>query len=147
MKEISILKLKLVREGSIDYSDVVVNSSDKATDIFTNMLQDEVQEVFAMITLNTKNNITGYFEVHRGNLNSSLVSIAEIAKRALLNNAQKVIVAHNHPSGNVTPSREDIIVTKAIYHGLRTLQIELIDSLIIGNGIHKSLRSEIESEK
>ena len=147
MKEISILKLKLVREGSIDYSDVVVNSSDKATDIFTNMLQDEVQEVFAMITLNTKNNITGYFEVHRGNLNSSLVSIAEIAKRALLNNAQKVIVAHNHPSGNVAPSREDIIVTKAVYHGLKTLQIELLDSLIIGNGIHKSLRSEIESEK
>lgn len=135
--ELEIMKLKLVRESVVGYE--AVNSIDAAMSIFRSMLEEEAQEVFSMIALDTKNNLLGYFEVHRGAIDRSLVSIREVAKRALMVNAKSVIVAHNHPSGNAEPSKNDYEVSKALKEGLEVLEIKLLDHVVIGaNGSYAS---------
>lgn len=135
--ELEIMKLKLVRESVVGYE--AVNSIDAAMSIFRSMLEEEAQEVFSMIALDTKNNLLGYFEVHRGAIDRSLVSIREVAKRALMVNAKSVIVAHNHPSGNAEPSNNDYEVSKALKEGLEVLEIKLLDHVVIGaNGSYES---------
>jgi DNA repair protein RadC len=91
------------------------------------------EESMVMITLDTKNNITGLFTVSQGSLNSSIVHPREIYKRAILQNAASIIIAHNHPSGDTTPSQEDIAVTKRISEAGKLLGIELLDHIIVGD--------------
>lgn len=135
--ELEIMKLKLVRESVVSYE--AVSGIDGAVSIFKTMLEEEAQEVFSMIALDTKNVMVGYFEVHRGALDRSLVSIREVAKRALMVNAKSVIVAHNHPSGNAQPSKNDYEVSQALVEGLAVLEIKLLDHLVIGaNGSYES---------
>ena len=144
MADISILKLKLIREGTIHYEPVLNTIS--AGKVFARFLKDEPQEVFSMIALDQKNVVMGYFEVHRGAVDRSIVSIKEVAKRALLVNASKVIVAHNHPSGNTKPSREDVIVTNALETGLGLLEIQLLDHIIIGSDGALSIKEMMSND-
>jgi DNA repair protein RadC len=78
--------------------------------------------------------------VYKGSLNSSMVRIAEIFRAAIEAPAAAIIVAHNHPSGDPSPSPEDIRVTKQIVEAGKLLDIELLDHLIIGNGRYISLK-------
>ena len=75
-------------------------------------LNQRTEEVFVMLTLDIKNSITGVFEVSIGSINSSLVTPREVYKRAMLQNASAIIIAHNHPSGSLDLSSKDIDVTK-----------------------------------
>ena len=86
-----------------------------------------------MLVLDIKNNVRGAFEVSRGGLNASIVHPREIFKRALLLNAASIILAHNHPSGDTTPSREDINITKRLVEGGKILGIEVLDHIIVGD--------------
>jgi DNA repair protein RadC len=91
------------------------------------------EEVFAMITLDVKNKITGIFEVSVGTLSSSLVAPREVYKRALLQNAAAVIFGHNHPSGEVNASSDDIEITKKLEKGGELLGISVFDHIIVGD--------------
>ena len=93
-----------------------------------------------LITLDTKNNITGIFTVSTGSLNASIVHPREVFKRAVLQNAASIIICHNHPSGDPTPSQEDINTTKRIYDAGKILGIELLDHIIIGDNDYISLK-------
>jgi DNA repair protein RadC len=99
------------------------------------------EEVLLMISLNTKNRVTGLFEVSRGTLSASLVHPREVFKRAILNNASSIIIAHNHPSGDLKPSREDIELTRKLMDAGRILGISLLDHIIIGDDDYYSLMS------
>ncbi len=91
------------------------------------------QEVFWVVLLDTKNRLIGRpVEAHRGTLNSSPVHPREIFKRAISHSAAAVILAHNHPSGDPTPSAEDITITKRLIEGARLLGINVLDHVIIG---------------
>lgn len=136
---LEILKLKLVRESEVEYDSI--DSLEAAAQIFKKMLKDESQEVFSMIAVDTKGKPVGYFEVHRGALDRSIVSVREVVKRALLSNAAAVIVAHNHPSGNATPSSNDYFVSDALKAGLATVEIKLLDHLVIGDNIRSAMNS------
>ena len=145
MVNISFLNLRVVKETSGRYD--VRKKIQSPNDIF-NIAQNVIQaneyaeENLWLITLDTKNNITGIFTVSTGSLNSSIVHPREVFKRAVLQNAASIIICHNHPSGDITPSQEDINITKRLYEAGRILGIELLDHIIIGDNKYTSLKEK-----
>jgi DNA repair protein RadC len=108
-----------------------------------NMLSDlrhEVQEHFVVLLLDAKNHLLRRVDVHKGTLNQSLVGTREVFRDAIREGASSIIVAHNHPSGDPTPSREDIEITKSLVAAGRLLDIPVDDHVIIGDRRHTSLR-------
>lgn len=132
---ITTYSLKVVKEsaGKYDVSNKVSKPVD-AADIFREVLDMEylAEEVLAMATLDTKNKVTGIFEVSRGSINSSIVHPREVFKRACLQNAASILIAHNHPSGDPAPSNEDINITARLKECGKLLGIELLDHIILG---------------
>ena len=102
-----------------------------AMDIFH--LEQEAQEVLILISLNIKNMIMGVHEISRGSTSCSIVSPKEIFKTALLHNAEGIIMVHNHPSGDNTPSIPDMKVTSRISQAGRLLEIPLLDHIIVSD--------------
>jgi len=100
------------------------------------------QETLRVVLLNTKNQVIKFSDVYRGSLNSSLVRVAEVFKEAVRVNAAAIIVAHNHPSGDPTPSPEDARVTEQIVAAGKLLEIEVLDHLVIGERTYVSLREK-----
>lgn len=126
--------LQLVKETSAKYEiENKISTPDDIAKILSGVLNLEKQpeEVLVLATLNTKNVVTGLFEVSRGTVNSSLASPREILKRAILDNASSIIIAHNHPSGCSKPSSNDIEVTKRIAECGDLLDIKLLDHVIV----------------
>lgn len=138
-------KLELVKEESHLYEvETKISSPKDINEILTKVcrIQCNAEEVLILITLNTKNIVTGYFEVSRGTLNSSQVHPREVFKRALINNANAIIIAHNHPSDDPTPSKEDINITNRLKEAGKLLGIELLDHLIITENKFISLKEK-----
>lgn len=102
-----------------------------AMDIFH--LEQEAQEVLILISLNIKNMIMGVHEISRGSTSCSIVSPKEIFKTALLHNAKGIIMVHNHPSGDNTPSIPDMKVTSRISQAGKLLEIPLLDHIIVSD--------------
>jgi DNA repair protein RadC len=100
------------------------------------------QEHFVCLYLNTKNQVIHRKTVFIGSLNASIVHPREVFKEAIKRSAASVICAHNHPSGDPTPSREDIEVTKRLAECGRMIGIELLDHLIIGDRKFVSLKEK-----
>ena len=97
-------------------------------------LNKQSEEYVYMIALNTKCRPLGIFEVSHGAVNSSICNPREIFIKALLCGASGIILAHNHPSGDPTPSKEDERVYKRIKDAGNIIGIELLDNIIVGNG-------------
>ncbi len=93
---------------------------------------ESAQECFIVLTLNTKNRIIGKHIVSLGLLDQCLVHPREVYRRAIIDNAAAVIVAHNHPSGETNPSAEDIRLTRQLMEAGKTLGIKILDHVIIG---------------
>lgn len=100
------------------------------------------QEHFIAIYLNTKNQVIHRKTIFIGSLNASIVHPREVFKEAIKRSAASIICAHNHPSGDPTPSREDIDVTKRLAECGRIIGIELLDHLIIGDQKFVSLKEK-----
>lgn len=98
------------------------------------------QEHLRLVLLDTKNHVLSLPTVYVGSLNTNLIRIGELFRHALKENCAAVIVVHNHPSGDPTPSPEDVIVTRKIVEGGQMLDIEVLDHLIIGRGRFVSLK-------
>lgn len=108
--------------------------------VFTTMLQDQASEVFAILCLSTKHRVLAYHEVSRGCLDSTLVHPREVFKAALLANAAGIVLAHNHPSGDATPSPDDMALTRRLVDAGRLLGVDVLDHIVIGDGRHVSFR-------
>lgn len=147
MRNISFYSLRLVKEkgGRYDIQKKVTSPS-IAYDVSIKCLElDQLaEEMFVMLTLDTKNNVTGIFEVSRGSLNSSIVHPREVFKRALLQNASSIILVHNHPSGDSKPSKEDINITKRLKDGGKILGIEILDHIIVGHDEFYSMKEQMD---
>lgn len=98
------------------------------------------EEHFIAFHLDAKYQVIGYHEVSKGTLNASLVHPREVFKAALLSNAYAIIVAHNHPSGSVAPSREDIEVTKQLIAAGKIMGVLVADHCIVSSESMNSLR-------
>lgn len=131
-------RLQIIKEREYKYNcnTQKINSPDDVVKICLDILEiaREPEEIFGLITLDTKNNVTGYFEVSRGTINSSIVHPREVFKRAILQNATSVIFTHNHPSGDSEPSHEDIALTNRLDECGKMLGIKILDHIIIGEG-------------
>ena len=138
-------KLTVVKESSSKYEiSNIISSPQDIVNVVTHVLkiQEEAEEIFVLITLDTKNKVTGIFEVSRGSIDSSIVHPREVLKRALLNNSANIVVAHNHPSEDPTPSKNDINITLRLKEASDLIGINLLDHVIIGGSRYCSLREE-----
>jgi DNA repair protein RadC len=117
----------------------ITNPSDAAALIQYDMSALE-QEELRVLLLDTRNKVINIVTVYRGSLNSSQVRIGELFKRAISHNAAAIIVAHNHPSGDPSPSSDDIALTRGIVQAGHLLDIDVLDHLIIGLGCFVSLK-------
>ena len=95
-------------------------------------LHEETEEYLYMVCMNTKLEMTSVFEISHGNVNSSIVGVREVFQKALLANAVNIIMIHNHPSGDCTPSRQDIEITKRLKEAGTIIGIDVLDHIIIG---------------
>src|SRR3989344_8807208 len=103
-------------------------------DLFHERLKDKKQEEFYVLMLNSKNNIIKEQFIYKGTLNATIIEPREIFKEALKNSAAKIILIHNHPSGDPSPSKEDVDITKKIKEAGQIVDIKVLDHIIIGNG-------------
>lgn len=100
------------------------------------------QEHLRVMLLNTRNQVLDITEVYHGSLNASMVRVGEVFTPAVRRNAASIIVVHNHPSGDPTPSNEDVTVTRAMVQAGKLLDIELLDHLVIGQGHFVSMKEK-----
>jgi len=100
------------------------------------------QEQLRVVLLNTKNHVISIAEVYRGSVSTSLIRTSEVFREAVRENCPAIIVVHNHPSGDPTPSPDDIQVTEQIVAAGRVLDIEVLDHLIIGEQRFVSLKEQ-----
>ncbi len=96
-------------------------------------LRKHTQEVFACLFLDNQHRILAYEELFYGSINEVMVYPREIIKRALIHNAAKIILAHNHPSGDTSPSTTDYEITQLVKKALNLIDIVLIDHIIVGS--------------
>lgn len=121
--------------------DQVKSPADAAAFLMARMGLLDQEELWTVL-LNTKNYVIKIHRVYQGSLNSSMVRIGEVFREALKLNAAALIVAHNHPSGAVDASPEDILVTRQIVEAGKLLDCEVLDHLILSKGRWSSLREK-----
>lgn len=139
-KRVDIVKIQMVKEGSLLYKNRTVHSPQNGFDLMKQFLGDVDREHFIVMCLDTKNQPTSLNICHIGSLNSSLVHPREVFKSAILSNAASIMVGHNHPSGNPEPSEADIMMTKRLEEAGDLMGIRLLDHLIIGEDTYISLK-------
>lgn len=117
-------------------------SSEDLGEFLISRFAGKVAEEFVVYYLNVKNQVLGEFVESRGAFDASLVDHRVILRRALLLGATRLIVGHNHPSGDVTPSSNDEDVTLRLHMNAQMMGIDLLDHLIIGRDDYRSFREE-----
>ena len=127
------ITLPMVRESMRDATGSAVRARTPA-DIaaICSDLRQSAQEAFIVIDLNAKNNVIDKRLVTLGLLDASLVHPREVFRGAIVNNAAAVVVVHNHPSGDPTPSAEDVRITRQLVDAGRILSIKVLDHVVIG---------------
>jgi len=95
-----------------------------------------------VMPLDTRNRMLDVIEIYHGSLNSSMVRVGELFKPALQRNAASILIAHNHPSTDPTPSPEDVSVTRAIVQAGKLLDVSVVDHLVIGLSRWVSLKEK-----
>jgi DNA repair protein radc len=120
-----------------------ITSADDAARLIRMELMFLDHEEMHILLLDTRNQVVECIKRYKGTVNSSVLRIAEVLRPAITRNSPRIIVCHNHPSGDPTPSTEDIEVTKQLVQAARLLDIELLDHLIIGNPHYLSLKERL----
>lgn len=141
-KRVNIVSIKLVKESSMLYKQRRVRSPQDSYELFRDYLGEVDREHFVVACLDTKNQPTNISTAHIGSLNASIVHPREVLKTAILSNAASIICCHPHPSGDPTPSPEDIEITERLAAACKILSIELLDHIIIGDDKFISLKEK-----
>lgn len=118
----------------------VIHSPADAANLLLYEMSGLEQEELRVLLLDVRNRVLGAENLYRGSANSSQVRVGEVFKTAIRRNAVGIIVAHNHPSGDPTPSADDVALTRAIVQAGKMLDIDVLDHLIIGRGKWVSLK-------
>ena len=141
--ELEVVNIRLVREPSL-YSEQILDSPQAVVELMAKELSQYDREVFCILNMKNNGQVINMNLVSVGKINASLVISREVFKSSILANASAIIGLHNHPSGNVKPSKEDMIVTRKLQKCGQLLGIELLDHIIVGetNGKMLSFREE-----
>jgi DNA repair protein RadC len=130
------------RNDSSSDQKISIQSSKDAYQFFHARLTDLPHEEFWILILNVRKQLIKYEFIGKGGINGVLVDVRLICKSAIENNASAIVIAHNHPSGNLSPSKEDKTITEKIKQALFVFDIVLIDHLIIGDRNYFSFADE-----
>jgi DNA repair protein RadC len=141
-ERIDIVKVKLVKEKIGYYGTRNVRNPEELAAVVRRFVKNSDREVFLAINLNTQNEINSIHVVSMGSVDSSLVHPREVFKSAILANASSIALAHNHPSGNLNPSQEDINITEKLIKCGEILGIKVIDHIIIADNQYTSFREK-----
>ena len=120
---------------------IKVTSSQDVADIFMEELRFEKVEYAKLVLLNSKNFIVKIVDISKGGTNSAIVEPKEILQEAIKTASPRMILIHNHPSGDSTPSVADIEMTKRLYSASNIVGVQLLDHIVIGNGCYTSIFS------
>lgn len=132
---------QIVLERPIEYRTGMISST-YAGKFGIREIGDEANEVILVVVLNTKNEINAIHRTFTGSLNTSVAHPREIFRTAIMNNGARVILYHNHPSGNTEPSDADIAFTRRVVESGELLGIEVMDHIIVTDKDYLSLREE-----
>jgi DNA repair protein RadC len=143
---INIYTLKQIRteRRRYDLEDYPITSPSVCYKILQYLLdlKSEPVEKFGIISLNTKNKITGIHIIVTGTIDKLYIEPRDAFMAAMINNAKSIIAFHNHPSGDPAPSRDDIFLTRRLKEAGRIMCIELLDHLITGEGRYVSFKEK-----
>ncbi len=138
--QLPLITTRLVCEARLPFSDrIQVSSPADVAGVLQEYFRDKDREEFLIVLLNTANVITGLSQISVGGLAASVVEPRQVFKVAVLANAAALILAHNHPSGNPEPSREDIRITRQLVEAGQLMGIPVHDHLIIAGATYISL--------
>lgn len=140
MKNISIVKIQQVKDGSVKYE--AMSSPSPVVSLVKEYLKGTDREHFGVICLNCKNGVNNITTVSIGTVDQTIVVPRDVFKTAILSNAVSVILFHNHPSSNSTPSREDKKLTADMVSAGELLRIKVFDHIIIAENGYYSFREE-----
>lgn len=137
-------KIVIERQEKYEYDKKITKMED-VVDLVRDVMkiQNEAQEVCYVLAIDSRNKTVCFTEIGRGSTNVCSILIADIYKYVLLSNCKKFILLHNHPSGDTTPSKEDIKITKTLLKGTKLLGIQMLDHIVIGNNKYQSCMAEI----
>jgi DNA repair protein RadC len=138
--QVPVYRVSLVRESSQSTPSPSINKPAEAYEIIKSFLADADREYFVVVMLDTKSRIIGINTVAIGILNSCPVHPREVFKPAIISNSARIVLGHNHPSGDPSPSSDDLMLTKRLKEAGEVLGIEVADHIIIGDGNYRSLR-------
>lgn len=133
MHHLPIFHCRLVREGSQPSATKRIRCAADANEILQEYLRDQDRENFVVLLLDTQNQVRGIHTVTVGILDASLVHPREVFKPAILASAASLILAHNHPSGDPTPSAEDRSITRQLQAAAVILGFTILDHIIVGD--------------
>lgn len=126
----------------INTEKIVIKTPKDVADLLMEELKYEKREILKAIILNTKNVVQKIVDIASGGISSINVEPKDILKEAIKMEMPKIIIVHNHPSGDITPSMADIEITRRIHESAKLLGIQMLDHIIIGDGTFKSLLSD-----
>jgi DNA repair protein RadC len=118
---------------------LITNPSDVAK-ILLPMLYAFEQEHLIVVTLTTRNQVISVIDLYTGTINSSRVRPAEVFRAALKDNAASIILAHNHPSGDPSPSPDDVVLTSSLCELGNKLELPILDHMVFGGGKYYSIK-------
>lgn len=143
MKFIPRFEIRLVRDGRVaTLEPTIIRRPEDTLPVLEAELSELAYERFIALALNTKNHVTAVLPVSSGSLNASIVHPRELFQRAILANAASLILCHNHPSGDPSPSREDLSLTRKLVDAGLLLDIPVLDHLILGYGCYTSFKEK-----
>lgn len=117
-----------------------VSSPTDCAEMLGALLRDQPCEVFLVLLLSTRHHVLAFHEVSRGSLDATIVHPREVFKAAFLANAAAIVLAHNHPSGDPTPSADDVGLTHRLARAGELLGIPVLDHVIVGHDRHYSMK-------
>lgn len=137
MKNNIVSEVELTYKNNVPYNQrQKISNSQGAYEILTNLFPEntmDYRETFIVLYLNRANQVLGYSVISQGGTSNTTVDIKMVIQTALLANASCIMLAHNHPSGNVQPSSDDNRITKRIMEAARLFDITVLDHIIITN--------------
>jgi len=136
--------LYTIKKLQSDFPAINISNSADASKFIRNFYLDDIEvfESFFILLLDRANNTIGYAKISQGGISGTLVDVRLIAKYAVDALASSVILAHNHPSGNLLPSSQDLELTRRVKEGLALLTVNVIEHIILTKDSYYSFADE-----
>ncbi len=144
LKAVGELASRMTRP--INIKKIIIRQPQDLANIMMEQLRFQREEIIKVVLLNTKNEILSIKDIAKGGTNFAQISIKDVLEEPLKMKVPKIILVHNHPSGDSTPSTQDINFTNQLYEATVLIGIQLLDHIVIGNQNYTSIFSTIVSE-